>query len=147
MEQRPGGTDGAKAAVMMPPEARREILLAAWEEDAIFDLLRTLQSDFPALEIDWMRAIADEARAGTLQAYRYGLDGQSFEPVDMRECEAQIVEGPLLRSIYLASTEATLAAILLLPSPAKNHWPLGSMIPRRIAINSTPARRRKARRW
>lgn len=103
------------------PDALRTILVGAFEEDSLVDLLRTLTDTFGSSADDWLAAVQAEARLGRLDAYRYSTPdaacATTFLPVDLGALALSDI-GPGYRdAVYLTRTEATIPAIRALPPP------------------------------
>ena len=105
----------------IPPEARRTILVGAYEEDALFELLRSLAREFGGTDEAWLEAIRAEASAGLLDAYRYGpktaASETTFLPVDLAALRPGEIGEDYRDPVYLAPTRATAPAIRACPAP------------------------------
>ncbi|WP_152048701.1 hypothetical protein [Aureimonas psammosilenae] len=102
--------------------------MAAWEEDAVFDLLRNLTAQHGGDDQAWLAAIACEAQRGTLEAYRHGARERTFDPVDAARLASEEIGNRYDRdTIYLSRTEMTLLEIEILPPPPadSSQWVIG----------------------
>lgn len=107
--------------MIVSPEARRTILVGAYEEDAVFDLLLDLKEAFGQDDKAWLNAIREEARRGLVEAYRYDSDPSSGDtevvPVDIFSLRLDRLGTDLRDAVFLSSTEAAPAIIRTLPPP------------------------------
>ena len=104
---------------MLRPEAKRNILVAGWEEDALPDVLSELIHDFGGAEAQWLAAIQEECVAGALAAYRFAEDSGEFAPVIDLPGLSDAERWDHSRAVYLTRTAFTLRAILALPPPPR----------------------------
>ncbi len=108
---------GTRSELIIPPEARRDILVGAWEEDAVFDVLRLLKDGFGATDAHWLVAIRQEAMLGNLEIYRYPVDRSGFDRVDAATLSLTRIGTDYGDAAYLTRTQSTLSVISSLPPP------------------------------
>lgn len=108
-------------------DARRNILVAAWEEDAVFEVFRNLKGELGGNDAQWLAAIRREAACGYLEAYRYSPGPSGFDLVDLTKLEPTDIGTNHNDAVYLVRTDATMAAIQSLPPPpvGDTRWVIG----------------------
>lgn len=107
--------------------ARRDILVAAWEEDAVSDVLRMLSAARGLSEAHSLQLMRAEAAQGNLQAYRYASASNDDETVGLLSAWPDTVGTDYRDAVYLTRTSATLDVILSLPPPPQGdtRWLIG----------------------
>lgn len=105
----------AKKDPPVPAEARRKILLAAVEEEAVLDVLRLLKEEFGQADEHWLAAIRQEAILGNLEIYRYPADAPGFDAVDATTLSRSQIGTDYGDAAYMARTASTLSVISTLP--------------------------------
>ncbi len=109
------------------PAMRRDILVCAFDEDAIFDLLRHLPRRYGGEPEWWMAAIRAEQAAGLLAAYQIGGTVPPYRTVDLRSLSLADIGYDYGDPVCLCATEGTVPEIARLPPPPvdDNAWVIG----------------------
>lgn len=111
----------------LSPDARRNILVAALEEDPIPDVLRNLMQDFGGDEVSWLKILQSEVMLGTIKAFEHVNLATAFRIIPNLEKLSKRRRRDYGNAVYLMRTNATLPLILSLPPPpvGDSQWVIG----------------------